>query len=198
METADYPAIDVTQYWKIIVAGLPDSGRRTFIDAINELERVHGELSEAGVKRLIEARQAEKLGRTSYLGRKTLDEDLILYLLSTPDSQDFDLMLPLLKMENLPGFVMLVDSSNPATFTEAKRLAKILQVYNPLPYVIAANKQDLPNALSADTVKYALALPDDIPVIPCVAKKKESVKRVLLALLDKVLEGIGGEADSGE
>jgi signal recognition particle receptor subunit beta len=54
--------------------------------------------------------------------------------------------------------------------------------------VVAANKQDQPNAWSQDDLRLALDIPPEIPVVPCVATDKESVKRVLVALLDEVLK----------
>ena len=38
-----------------------------------------------------------------------------------------------------------------------------------------------------------MRLPDDIPVVPCIATDKESVKNVLIALLEKVIEAIDAD-----
>ncbi len=52
-----------------------------------------------------------------------------------------------------------------------------------MPYLVAANKQDLDDAWPADDLRIVLRVDPDVKVVPCVAKDKESVKSVLLELL---------------
>ncbi|MEJ7555312.1 MAG: GTP-binding protein, partial [Aquificaceae bacterium] len=60
----------------------------------------------------------------------------------------------------------------------------------PVPMVVGANKQDLPNAWPPEDVAFALDISEDegIPVLPVSAIDKESVKKVLLALLEIIRE----------
>jgi signal recognition particle receptor subunit beta len=55
-----------------------------------------------------------------------------------------------------------------------------------VPFVVAANKQDDPTALPLDYIRRRLGLSEDIPVLSCVATNRESVKEVLLTLLDRI------------
>ena len=54
--------------------------------------------------------------------------------------------------------------------------------------MIAANKQDLPDAWAPEDLRYVLGLHPDIKVLECIATDKESVKHVLLELLYSILE----------
>jgi signal recognition particle receptor subunit beta len=86
------------------------------------------------------------------------------------------------------GFIVLVDSVRPETFREAKHILDVFRGYAHTPYVVAANKQDLPDAWSPDDLRIALRIDRDIKVLSCVARDKESVKNVLLELLYSILE----------
>jgi signal recognition particle receptor subunit beta len=54
--------------------------------------------------------------------------------------------------------------------------------------VVAANKQDKPNAWSPDELRLALRLPPHVKVLPCMANNRDSVKNVLLELLDVIMQ----------
>jgi signal recognition particle receptor subunit beta len=98
------------------------------------------------------------------------------------------------------GFVVLIDSVRPETFREARRILEVFRGYAPTPYVVAANKQDLSDAWSAEDLRIALKISGDVKVLPCVATDKESVKGVLLELLYSILEEMdaaGVEASPG-
>jgi signal recognition particle receptor subunit beta len=57
-----------------------------------------------------------------------------------------------------------------------------------VPYVVAANKQDLEDAWSPEDLRIALRVDRNVKVLPCVATHRESVKKVLLELLYTILE----------
>jgi signal recognition particle receptor subunit beta len=95
------------------------------------------------------------------------------------------------------GFIVLIDSVRPETFREARRILEVFRGYAPTPYVVAANKQDLPDAWSAEDLRIALKIAQEIKVLPCVATDKESVKNVLLELLYSILEVMGEEELEG-
>jgi uncharacterized protein len=117
----------------------------------------------------------------------TIDETTTLCLGVTPEARRFDFMWSILASSRLIGFICLVDSSQPQTFREAKAILETFQAYAPVPHIIAANKQDNPFAWSIEDLRIALRIPKEIPVVPCVATDKESVKGVLLALLERVM-----------
>jgi uncharacterized protein len=86
------------------------------------------------------------------------------------------------------GFVVMVDSTRPETFREARRILDTFRSYSAVPYIVAANKQDLDDAWPPDDLRIVLRVESGIKVVPCVANDKESVKQVLLELLYSILE----------
>jgi signal recognition particle receptor subunit beta len=82
----------------------------------------------------------------------------------------------------------MVDSTRPETFREAKGILQTFRAYAPTPYVVAANKQDRPDAWAIDDLRIALKMDRKIKMLPCVALDRETVKKVLLELLYSILE----------
>ena len=85
--------------------------------------------------------------------------------------------------EGMLGFVVLIDSTSPQTFREARRILGTFKAYAPTPYIVAANKQDFEDAWELEDMRLALRLDDSVKMLPCVATDKEPVKNILLDLL---------------
>ncbi len=170
---------------KMVITGPYASGKTEFIKSISEIDVV---TTEAGVsKDTYEATIKAETTVAMDFGRITVDDDLVLYLFGTPGQRRFDVMWEILA-EGMLGFVVMVDSTKPETFREAKSILETFRAYAPTPYVVAANKQDIPEAWPADDLRIALRIEDHVKLLPCVAKDKESVKNVLLELLYAILE----------
>jgi small GTP-binding protein len=167
---------------KMVITGPFSSGKTQFIRSISEIEVVATERKVSS--------EAEKIKESTTVamdfGRITIDKELVLFLFGTPGQRRFDFMWEILS-EGMLGFVVMVDSSRPETFREAKSILEIFRAYAPTPYVVAANKQDHPDAWSVDDMRIALRLDPAIKLLPCVATRKESVKTVLLELLYSIL-----------
>jgi hypothetical protein len=84
--------------------------------------------------------------------------------------------------EEMHAFIVLVDSYDRERLLQAKRLIRILRRTRRVPYLVVANKQDVDNSLSIETIGRALKLDGKTPVIPCVATDKASVRTVLREL----------------
>src|SRR5712691_12105601 len=168
---------------KMVVTGPFNSGKTQFIQAVSEIDVVSTE-------RKISS-EAERVKDSTTVamdfGRITVDAELVLYLFGTPGQRRFDFMWEILA-EGMLGFVVMVDSTKPETFREAKSILETFRAYAPTPYVVAANKQDIPDAWPADDLRIALRIEENVKLLPCVAKDKESVKNVLLQLLYAILE----------
>jgi signal recognition particle receptor subunit beta len=95
------------------------------------------------------------------------------------------------------GFIVLVDSARPETFQEARRILDTFRAYAPTPYVVAANKQDHPDAWEPEDLRIALRVQPGVKLLPCVALDKEMVKRVLLELLYSILEILPEDDEDG-
>lgn len=167
---------------KMVVTGPYSSGKTQFIGTISEIDVVKTERKVTS--------EAEKIKDQTTVamdfGRITVDNDLILYLFGTPGQRRFDFMWEILS-EGMLGFVVMVDSSRPETFREAKSILETFRAYAPTPYVVAANKQDHPEAWSPEDMRIALRLDPNVKLLPCVATNRDSVKNVLLELLYSIL-----------
>jgi uncharacterized protein len=167
---------------KMVVTGPFSAGKTEFIRAVSEIDVVSTE-------RKISS-DAEKIKETTTVamdfGRITVDEDLVLYLFGTPGQKRFDFMWEILS-EGMLGFIVMVDSTRPETFREARSILETFRAYAPTPYIVAANKQDLPDAWEIEDMRLALRLDTKVKLLPCIAVDKESVKAILLELLYSIL-----------
>jgi small GTP-binding protein len=167
---------------KIVVTGPLNGGKTEFIRSVSEIDVVSTE-------RKISS-EAEKIKETTTVamdfGRITVDNDLVLYLFGTPGQKRFDFMWEILS-EGMLGFIVIVDSTRPETFREARSILETFRAYAPTPYVVAANKQDARDAWDIDDMRLALRLDPKVKLLSCVATNKEKVKSVLLELLYGIL-----------
>lgn len=172
---------------KMVVTGPFNAGKTEFIRSVSEIDVVSTE-------RKITS-EAEKVKESTTVamdfGRITVDKDLVLYLFGTPGQKRFDFMWEILS-EGMLGFVVMVDSARPETFREAKSILETFRAYAPTPYVVAANKQDSPEAWELDDLRIALRLDHHVRLLPCVARDREAVKNVLLELLYAILAEMEG------
>jgi len=169
---------------KIVVAGPFAAGKTQFINTVSEIKTVKTE------KRTQQPSEKSVKDYTTVamdFGKIRIDDEHELYLFGTPGQFRFDFMWEILG-EGALGIIILVDSTDPSTFHEARKIINFFQSRFPVPMVVGANKQDLPNAWSPRDVMIALDISEEegIPVIPVSAIDKESVKKALLTLLEIV------------
>ena len=170
---------------KMVVTGPFNAGKTEFIQTVSEIDVVSTE-------RKIST-EAERIKEATTVamdfGRITVDDELVLYLFGTPGQKRFDFMWEILS-EGMLGFIVMVDSTRPETFREARSILETFRAYAPTPYVVTANKQDMEDAWDIDDMRFALRLDKTIHLLPCISMNKESVKDVLLKLLTNILEEI--------
>jgi small GTP-binding protein len=170
---------------KIVVTGPFNAGKTTFIKTISEIAVVSTErkITERGSGLKAETTVAMDFGRI------TVDDDVALYLFGTPGQERFSFMWETLS-QGMLGFVILIDSSTTESLEESRKILSFFNTLPRVPYVVAVNKinGDSPQAL--EKVRQNLDLHDNIPLFSCNALDKESVKKVLLGLLYKVLETV--------
>jgi len=168
---------------KMVVTGPFSAGKTEFIQSVSEIDVVSTErkISSATEKAVKDATTV-----AMDFGRITVDEDLVLYLFGTPGQKRFDFMWEILS-EGMLGFIVMVDSTRPETFREARGILETFRAYAPTPYVVAANKQDLPDAWDIDDMRHALRLDSKVKLLPCTATDRETVKTVLLELLYSIM-----------
>ncbi len=151
---------------KILVTGPYNAGKSTFVHAVS-----------------MRAISVDRLGTTVALDHGHVEyRGFSIDLFGTPGQERFDPILRMLGREAL-GVILVVDSTKPETFPRAKQMLESVSHFG-LPYVVAANKQDLPNALKPEEIRKKMFLPEDVPVIPVSAVKGEGVYEVIDALLE--------------
>lgn len=157
---------------KILVTGPFDAGKSTFVHALST-----------------RAISVDRLGTTIALDHGHVEyKGFSADIFGTPGQERFDPVIKQLSGESM-GIFLVVDSTNPADFARAKHMLDITKSYG-LPYVVVANKQDLTGALTPEEIRERFNLPEDIPVIPVVAKNKIGVFDAFEVLIDKITGGI--------
>jgi len=167
---------------KMVVTGPFNAGKTEFIRSVSEIDVVSTER-----KISMETERVKDATTVAMdFGRITVDNDLVLYLFGTPGQRRFDFMWEILS-EGMLGFIVMVDSTRPETFREARSILETFRAYAPTPYVVAANKQDKEDAWEIGDMRNVLRLDPKVKLLSCVATDKESVKTVLLELLYSIL-----------
>ena len=175
---------------KMVVTGPFSAGKTEFIRSVSEIDVVS---TERKISTTQEKSVKESTTVAMDFGRITVDDDLVLYLFGTPGQRRFDFMWEILS-EGMLGFVVMVDSTRPETFREARSILETFRAYAPTPYVVAANKQDKQDAWEIDDMRHALRLDSKVKMISCIATDRDSVKAILLELLYSILN----EMENGE
>ena len=172
--------------FKIIVAGGFGAGKTTLVGSISEVRplRTEENLTSAGVDydslSGVEAKTTTTVAMD--FGRITLHQARVLYLFGTPGQERFWFMWDDLCYGAL-GAVVLADTRRLADcFASVDYFEK-----HGLPFVVAINCFDGAARYDLAEVRAALDLDPRVPAVLCDARKLDSVKQVLITLLEHVL-----------
>ncbi len=168
---------------KMVITGAYNSGKTKFIQMISEIDAVN---TEKNVTRSIDKIKKQTTVAMDF-GRISVDKDLVLYLFGTPGQKRFDFMWEILS-EGMLGFIIMVDSTRPETFRETRMILETFRSFSQTPFVVAANKQDLPDAWDPEDLRIALRIEPNIKIVGCSTFNKPDVKEVLLQLLETILD----------
>jgi len=102
----------------------------------------------------------------------------------TPGQERFEFIFKIFARE-VSGILLVVDATHPEDFERAR---KMLELVGPgLPFVVMANKSDLPGALSPEKIKESIGLGDGIQVVASVATKGVGLKEAMKVLAHQII-----------
>jgi signal recognition particle receptor subunit beta len=172
---------------KIVVAGGFGVGKTTTVASISEISPLTTEAEMTSASVGVDDASQVPLKRTTTValdfGCITVDESLKLYLFGTPGQDRFGFMWDDLAVGAL-GALVIVDSRRLDDCYPAVDYFERLQ----LPFVVAVNRFDGLVAHDLPSIRWALAIEDDVPLITFDARDKLSVRDALLVVLDRALE----------
>jgi signal recognition particle receptor subunit beta len=161
------------------VTGPFNSGKTTFISTISDIAVVTTEkkitTEDRGIKN--ETTVAMDYGRVDLNGT-------VLHLSGTPGQTRFNFMWEILARE-MNAFILLVDSTDKPSFPDAAELISLFSGFHQVPYLVAANKSDLPGA-SLNEIRKGTNAGPDITVMPCTATQRSSVRLVLQQVIELI------------
>jgi signal recognition particle receptor subunit beta len=176
-----------------LIAGGFGVGKTTLVAAVSEVRPLRTEESLSEPSSVVDQLDGVERKTTTTVamdfGRISISDDLVVYLFGTPGQKRFWFMWDELAYGALGAVVM----------ADTRRLADCFPSIDyferrGMPFVIAVNCFDDARRYPLDTMRAALSLTQDVPLLLCDARQRASSRDVLVALVEHAVTRLNSGA----